>query len=363
MTSTNIRHIYWFAYFGLQEPSVRYRAKYPLELLRDKYKITYDLVMPSYRPLKIIAFLKVYFEILLSRKNDSIVVFEKIRTRRLYATALKILLFIRSKNTVYDIDDADYIKFPPVTIFHFMRHCEKCTVGSSALANVTRPLNKNVFLLTSPVIDHSYIKSSRNKRFTIGWIGYYTAHRDSLMTLFFPALLKAGIPVDLVIMGIKLPEHIREVNNYFSACENISVITPENINWQNEDEIYKQISVFDIGVAPLLNTPINQAKSAFKLKQYLSCGVPVLASSIGENKSFLEDGYNGYYCDDADDYYKRIMQVANMDDACYFSLSANALKTREKFNMQYYCDSLLEYLQCEYTSLEAQREQEAFEIY
>ena len=37
----------------------------------------------------------------------------------------------------------------------------------------------------------------------------------------------------------------------------------------------------------MLNHPFNQAKSAFKAKQYLSCGIPVIASDVGENRKFV----------------------------------------------------------------------------
>ena len=43
-----IKHIYWFAYFNLEEPSVRYRAKFPLQQLRDKHGITFSIVYPGY---------------------------------------------------------------------------------------------------------------------------------------------------------------------------------------------------------------------------------------------------------------------------------------------------------------------------
>ena len=100
-------HIYWFAYFDMQEPSVRYRAKYALDEIEKQYGITYDLVIPSYRPANVLRFVWVYLTILFNRKKESVIVFEKIRTKRVYATALKVLLRICNQRTIYDIDDAD----------------------------------------------------------------------------------------------------------------------------------------------------------------------------------------------------------------------------------------------------------------
>lgn len=337
-------HVYWFAYFDMQEPSVRYRAKYALDELQKHHGVSYDLVIPSYRPINVVRFVRVYMSILLNRKDKSVIVYEKIRTKWVYATALKLLLKLRNKRTIYDIDDADYIKYAPETIHFFMKHSEGCTVGSSALAEYCRKLNKDVCVLTSPVVEHGYVKGNRNKRLTIGWVGYYNAHKESLKELLFPALAKLEIELDFVVMGINKPEQIKELHAYFAAYKHVNIVLPEAIDWQNERAVYKRISDFDIGVAPLLSTPVNNAKSAFKLKQYLCCGVPVLGSSVGENSTFLVDGYNGYSCNDANDYVQYIQSIVGMSDVAYSHMSKNALKTCKKFDMTHYCSTLLEYM-------------------
>lgn len=337
-------HIYWFAYFGLQEPSVRYRAHYALAAMHQQYGITYDLVLPSYRPKHILQFIKVYGSVMFNRKKDSVIVFEKIRTRRIYATALKVLLLLHKDRTIYDIDDADYIKFAPHTIRYFIKHCEGCTVGSSALAEYCLQLNKDVCILTSPVVAHGHVKGRRNERLTIGWIGYYNAHRASLLALLFPALASLDTALNLVIMGINKPEQIRELQAFFAPYKHIHLVLPQHIDWLNESEVYRTIATFDIGVAPLLPTEVNQAKSAFKLKQYLCCGVPVLGSPVGENSTFLQHGFNGFMCFDAQEFAQNIKLIANMTQDAYSTLSANALGTQRKFDMSHYCHTLKEYL-------------------
>ncbi len=338
-------HIYWFAYYDMQEPSVRYRAKYALETMEKQYGISYDLVIPSYRPVNVLRFVWVYLTILFNRKKESVIVFEKIRTKRVYATALKVLLRICNQRTIYDIDDADYIKYAPETIHYFMKHCEGCTVGSRALAAYSLQLNKDVCILTSPVVEHGHVKGARNKRLTIGWVGYYNAHRESLMKLLFPALGMLDMELDLVIMGITKAEQIKELYAYFAPHKKVNLVLPENINWLNESEVYKTIAGFDIGVAPLLNTPVNNAKSAFKLKQYLCCGVPVLGSTTGENGTYLIDGFNGYSCNNADEYATNIKLIAQMTDAAYSNMGTNALATRKRFDMEHYCSTLLNYME------------------
>ncbi len=198
----NIRHIYWFAYYNISEPSVRYRGLYALRELEKKYGITYTIIYPGYSFENIAHFIRNYFSILFFRRSKSIIVFEKIRTGWIYGSALKILLWMRPERTAYDIDDADYLKFKPGNIYHFMKNCEKCFVGSKTLLEFTLQFNTNVYLAPSPVINHNCRKGIKNERLTIGWIGYYNAHRDSLLKLFFPALLNISFPVKLILLGV-----------------------------------------------------------------------------------------------------------------------------------------------------------------
>ena len=337
-------HIYWFAYFSDAEPSVRYRAKYALQHIKYKHAIGYDLVYPGYHPATIVKFIRVFFSIVFCRKKNSVVVFEKIHTRWLYATALKLLLKLSPERTLYDIDDADYLKFPPGNIIHFMKHVEQCAAGSQSLASFIAPHNSNVFTLTSPVIDHAHIKSAKNNVFTIGWIGYYNAHRKSLQQLFFPALAKLSFPVKVILMGVVKHEHIDELNQYFGQLAHVTLEMPLSINWLDEDFVYRSISSFDVGIAPLLDTEINRAKSAFKLKQYMSCGVPVLASGTGENTVFLKHGANGFVCNDSNDFATYINNLVQMSDQHYSTMSLCALGTVSEFSMHHYCTTLLRHI-------------------
>ncbi len=335
------RHIYWFAYYNAEEPSVRYRAIYPLKYLSDQNNTTYQLVMPGYRLWDIFQFLKVYLTVLFFRKRNSVVVYQKLHTKRIYGTLLKWLIKCRPENTLYDIDDADYLKFRPENIRYFIRQSSHCIVGSRELGEYAAQFNNRVSVLTSPIIGHNHIKQERNKLLTIGWVGYYNAHRTSLMQLFFPALVHLGIEVKMIILGVKHPDHFAELRAYFEPIKNVSLEIPDNINWQDEEGIYQLISTFDIGIAPLLNTELNRAKSAFKLKQYLSCGVPVLGSDIGENSLFLEHGRNGYVCNTPNEYCQYIRLINNATDKEYTTLSVSAIDSIARFSMGNYCEQLM----------------------
>lgn len=140
-------------------------------------------------------------------------------------------------------------------------------------------------------------KAALEKTFTIGWVGYYGAHRQSLTELFFPSLYKIDFPLKLKLLGVSDKVEEQEIKSYFKHNKNITVETPLDLDWLDEHSIYELITTFDFGVSPLIDNEFNRGKTAFKLKQCMSCGVPVLGSRVGENIAFLQDGINGYLCD------------------------------------------------------------------
>ena len=348
----DIEHIYWFAPYNITCPSTRYRGKYPLEHLQKHHTISFDFVLPD-RSLKgIFFFLKTLLSILFFRKKNSLLVIQKICSNRWYANALKLLVLIRNKDTLYDIDDAEYIRQPTATLHFFLQHCQAVAVGSQALKEYCLVYNSKVYIQTSPVIKHGHSKKEKTTPLHIGWVGDFGngrsiaksfSHKTSLYQLLFPALLELDIPIQLSLIGIKNPADIPEVHDYFKGKPNIHLDIPTQLNWETDDWLYPIIATFDIGVSPMVNHPFNQAKSAFKAKQYLSCGVPVVGSSIGENDKFVHHNYNGLLCQDVQDFRLALEQFAQMNTNEYFKFSKNALSGYSTYSMTNYCHLLLEH--------------------
>lgn len=346
-----IEHIYWFAHYNLKGPSTRYRGYYPLKFLKKEYGIDNDFVFPERTKSAIWFFLKVYINVLFFRKKNSIIVIQKICSNRIYANLLKILVLFQSKNTQYDIDDAEYLRQEVKTLHFFLKRCEVITVGSKALKEYCEKFNKNVFILTSPVSEHNVQKKDRNKIINIGWVGDLGngndiskefSHKKSMFSILFSQIKKIKIPIELTLIGVKKESDIPEIIEYFKDNSNIKINIPTNLNWEKDDWVYTEIKKFDIGVSPLSNHLFNVSKSAFKLKQYLSVGIPTIASDVGENKKFVRHNKNGFLCSNNDrDFENAIIKISEMSDDTYFEFSRNAFNTKKEFSMTNYCDLLI----------------------
>ncbi|MCD6018192.1 MAG: glycosyl transferase group 1 [Bacteroidetes bacterium] len=338
---SELKFIYWFAHYNLVSPSVRYRGKYALDFLREHSLIESYFIYPSYKPLRILFFVRAYFSALFFKKPGSIIVVQRLNSNFIYANLLKLLVKVRKRNSVYDIDDADYLEYPPDTIYYFSKNCSKISVGSNELLKNLSKYNHNIILNTSSTPDLHIVKNKKNELFTIGWIGGFGGdHKLSLTTSFFPCLKNLPFKVKLVLLGVADKSEYEFLVNYFKEFRNVVLEMPQTINWNDEADIQKRISNFDVGIATLVDNEMQRSKSAFKAKQYMNNGVPVLSVDIPENNLFVEHGKNGFICSSPEDFKQRIIEVNAMNTIQYQYLSDHARASIPKFSLETYCDKI-----------------------
>jgi len=336
-----INHIYWFAYYNLDSPSVRYRAKYPLEFAKVNLGISSNLIIPGYSPNRLLGFIVSYFIAMFFPKKNSLIVIQRVSSNFIFSNLLKILVIIRRELTIYDLDDADYLDRDPKTIHFFARNCNYVFAGSPEIAKYLEKFNKKVFHTTSPTPDYDIVKRERNSVFTIGWIGGFGwGHKASLYKYLFPALKELKFNCRLIMIGIPLESDQLELVEFFKEHENIEVVIPRNINWKDEGSIQKMIAWFDVGIATLLNHPIQLAKSGIKAKQYMNNGIPVICNDLPENKNVVINGYNGFICNSVSEFSERLIELRNMNDDLYWKHSKNARASIQDFNHSRYFEEL-----------------------
>jgi len=337
LKNSKIEFIYWFAYYNLDSPSVRYRAKYPLDFFKQHKSVESYFVVPSYSLKGILLFLKAYLSALLFRRPGSLIVIQRVQSNFVYANLLKLLVRIRNKDTVYDLDDADYLEVNPKTIYYFSRHCEKISAGSNQIQKYLSKYNKQIFYTTSPIVDLGIVKTNKNTIFTIGWIGGFGGdHKDGILELVFPALKELNFHFKFILIGVIKLDDIELVKNYFKDNTNMEIEIPLGIDWNDEVGIQKKILLFDVGISTLKNSEMQLSKSGIKAKQYMNNGVPVLSTNLPENNTVVIDGFNGFFCNTTSDFKERLNQFYKMTGVDYLQFSENARKSINNFDHNKY---------------------------
>ena len=171
-------------------------------------------------------------------------------------------------------------------IDNVMKYSNHVLAGNDYLAQKARNSGAKKITIHPTVIDVNAYKTKTNyksSKIIIGWIGSPTTFKyvKKIQSVFNE--LSSLYAIEFHIIGAK---------NDTTFQDNVKFI-----NWIEKEEI-NLISKFDIGIMPLENTPWELGKCSYKLIQYMGCGIPVVASSVGMNKEVIEEGKNGFLVSD-----------------------------------------------------------------
>jgi len=208
---------------------------------------------------------------------------------------------------IVDIDDAVHVQYTSSNYWLvrilLKRKIEKILAGSqSVLAGSEFLVN---FATNCNAERVSYIPSSvpeilghiispkiprASKALRICWIGSPSTGQYLESIKAFISKASMQLNVKFIFIGVSATK--------FSKLLTGNV---EYISWSADTE-YEIISGCDVGIMPLPDGPFERGKCSYKLIQYMACGLPVLASPVGENLNVLEHGFNGYFCSDTKDW-------------------------------------------------------------
>ena len=187
---------------------------------------------------------------------------------------------------VFDFDDAIYInKLKPENekkTALMIQYAGKVVASTNYLKEFCSKNGKDPEIIPSPVeIDRiKPSEKSLSDRVTIGWMG-------SAWTTDFLKIIEKP----LQILAEKYSFRFLTIGT--KPAFRIDGINHESKEWAFDEE-NARIGEMDIGVMPLPDTEWSRSKGGYKLLQYMSGGIPCVASPVGINSSIIKPGVNGF---------------------------------------------------------------------
>jgi glycosyltransferase involved in cell wall biosynthesis len=180
-----------------------------------------------------------------------------------------------------------------------MRGADAVVAGNEYLAGRSHDAGTDRVEIIPTVIDfdrYPHVPPNQEDPFVIGWIGSPTTAQyvEDLAPVLQEVSERQDIRVVMVGSGpVKVPGVPVEVRQ-----------------WSEETEI-EDISLFDVGIMPLEDTPWERGKCGLKLIQYMGCGKPVIASPVGMNAEIVTDQHNGFHAETDEEWIESLIQLAD----------------------------------------------------
>ncbi|MCX5694997.1 MAG: glycosyltransferase family 4 protein [Candidatus Omnitrophica bacterium] len=196
--------------------------------------------------------------------------------------------------------------------------------GNKYLADYALQFNKNVRVIPTCIDTDKYnypVPKAEKKKIVIGWIGTYSTNQYlKLLAEVFSELLKEfPDSIEIKLVGCKQD---------FFTIPGISYK-----RWSLDTEI-DDLRSFDIGLMPIWDDAWTRGKCSFKIIQYMSMGIPVVASAVGMNNEVVVDGKNGFLVNNNKEWNNRLVQLIT-DPGLRMRMGREGRKTvEEKFSLK-----------------------------
>ncbi|MEX2512913.1 MAG: glycosyltransferase family 4 protein [Cyclobacteriaceae bacterium] len=225
-----------------------------------------------------------------------------------YLPAFAEWLLAKTKGYTVDYDDAvfhnyDLGKYPVVKRFlpnkidRTMKMAELVTVGNVYLKERALAAGSNRIVMLPTVIDPDRypMKMHQDKPIvSIGWIGSPSSLR--YLEGILPVIEQLQRKFKIILVQVNGNKQVK-----FSG-------PTEKIPWTEAGEA-AAILKMDIGIMPLPDDPWERGKCAYKLIQYMACGLPVVASPVGMNKEVVQHGVNGFLAQSEEEWIEALSKL------------------------------------------------------
>lgn len=202
------------------------------------------------------------------------------------------------KPLVFDVDDAIWLT-PPFggqATSTVARRADVVIAGNRYLADWLSKYAQNVHIIPTAVDTERFKpleKDYDNSRFVIGWTGV-AANLRYLEAIEAPLkhFLDRFVDAELLVVSDRRPHF-----------QHLSPNQVRYLPWSSDMEA-DGVRQMDTGLMPLPDNQWTRGKCSFKMLQYMSCGVPVVASPLGMNVEVFTLGEIGLSATTESDWYE-----------------------------------------------------------
>ena len=281
-----------------------------------------------------------------------------------YLRRIWFLLQLRSCDHIY-IEKELFPMLPFWFEFLFLRNVKYCLDFDDAIFhNYDLSANRFKRLLLSKKLS-SLAKYSAVSRCGNFYLLEYCRSAGCRDVRFFPTVVRldkydkqrhhdsCGLPSLVWIGSPSTKRYLMPVLGYLLSLSDLFSLTiigltpfetsHENIvfhPWSSHTEV-SLLASCDVGIMPLEDGPWERGKCAYKLIQYMACGLPVIASPVGFNCHVVKHGKNGFFASTGSEWIRAAASLIN-DLDLRRSLGGNGRRFVEQyFSSESVVDSFL----------------------
>ncbi len=254
----------------------------------------------------------------LRTKSDFVIIHKTLRKElieALFGVIISERIFLSFENTVHSTFDANYVHNPEksallfkksdlvwVTSRQIKREVEKHTT-EEFITFIPLSIDTELF---NPEYSNPY-QSNDDEELVLGWVGNIEAHEENVRLLAdtLGSIDTDDIRVRLLYGTDEFPDDLEQQLRDTGASIDLLEFVPH-------EQVPAVINGFDVGVAPLRDTEFARGRSSVKIREYMACGVPVIASEVGENQHLVPNN-TGFIVDDSQDWQNALESLSDAE--------------------------------------------------
>ena len=264
-------------------------------------------------------------------------------------TFFERLFVLMSKKIIFDLEDNVLLKNTarnknsPNPLSFLLKNPNKqlflvaksnyVITSSPALEDICKKINiySNAIYITSSVNTEKFRPKSfnENKKCVIGWTGTFSS-KEYIQS----------IEDILQELAKKVDFQLHIIGNFDYKLDNVDLKVSQ---WNLKEEV-KQMQTFDIGIYPLPNNDWVDGKSGLKAIQYLSFGIPTVATNVGNTPNVINHGEEGLLVKTKKEWVSALKKLITDKELRRQMGKKARIKAEEKYSQKIVCDSYVKVL-------------------